>query len=68
MPDRIVLLVVILGVCAVAAAVAYESWRKRNDPRPRRGDGSSGVEGSWSGRRDRDGDGDGDGGGDGGGD
>jgi hypothetical protein len=66
MPDRFLLLVVILCFCVVVAAVAYESWRKRNDPRPRRVDGS--VEGSWSGGRDRDRDGDSDGGGDGGGD
>jgi hypothetical protein len=68
MPDRFLPIIVILGAAAVTAVVAYEVWRKRNDPRGRRDGGGSGVEGSFSGDRNRDGADDGGGDGGGGGD
>jgi hypothetical protein len=68
MPDRLLLFAIVICASAVVAVVAYEIWRKHNDPRPRRADGSSGAEGSACGGRDRDGDDDGGGDGGGGGD
>jgi uncharacterized membrane protein YgcG len=68
MPDRLLLFVIVLCASALAAVVAYEIWRKHNDPRSRRSDSSGGAEGSAYGARDRDGDDDGGGDGGGGGD